>query len=43
MLFENKEMLCKKGNDGSTPSTPKDWKDIDLPEEGKQNMWQDLN
>ena len=43
MLFENKEMLCKKENDGSTPSTTKDWNDIDLPEEGKQNMWQDLN
>ena len=42
MLFEREEMLCKE-NDGSTPSTPKDWKDIDLPEEGKQNMWQDLN
>ena len=26
MLFENKEMLCKKENDGSTPSTPDDWK-----------------
>ena len=25
MLFENKEMLCKKENDGSTPSGPKDW------------------
>ena len=25
MLFENKEMLCKKENDGSTPSTSGDW------------------
>lgn len=42
MLFKNKEILCKE-NDGSTPSTPKDWNDIDLPEEGKENMLQDLN
>ena len=44
MLFENKEMLCKKENDGSTPSTPSDWlKDIDVSDEGKENMLQDLN
>ena len=43
MLFENKEMLCKKENDGSTPSTPADWiGDTDISEEGESNMWQDL-
>jgi hypothetical protein len=42
MLFERKEMLCKE-NDGSTPSTTEDWADIDLPEEGEDNMWQDFN
>ena len=42
MLFERKEMLCKE-NDGSTPSTKQDWlDDLDLPEEGKENMWQDF-
>ena len=25
ILFENKEILCKE-NDGSTPSTPDDWR-----------------
>lgn len=43
MLFENKEILCKE-NDGSTPSTVQDWlDDLDLHEEGEENMWQDLN
>lgn len=42
MLFERKEMLCKE-NDGSTPSTPSDWvKDIDVTDEGKDNMWEHL-
>ena len=42
MLFEREEMLCKE-NDGSTPSTEQDWDDIDLPDYGKENMWEDFN
>ena len=43
MLFEREEMLCKKENDGSTPSTEQDWDDIDLPDYGKENMWEHFN